>query len=453
MKKISLMILVPLIASSATGQFEVSAELRPRLEVRHGYRLLPHAGDAPAVFTSQRTRLNLGFRNDRLAIRMSVQDVRVWGDEQLYSSTGVFGDQASVDLKEGWMEVVLSNRTALRIGRQFLSYDDERLLARRNWNQNAITYDAVLCKYSHHGLTLHLGASLNNNSENTFGGDYNLYREVILLDTATGTIVTRKVALEPRIRSLDFLYVSKELGKGALSFLAMATGVQNPLSSGVVYVKGTYGLSYRLRTDLALVRLSSYYQHGSNCSGLRVSAYMLNAYALYRVGKVSVNGGIDYISGQDGLNNAPGYLSKDHFFDIFYGARHKYYGLMDYFSAMRSATAGGGLVDLMAGAGYAPATKLVIQLDGHYFLLQNRVPDPTAENGAALALDKGLAAEADLSLVFNWLPDLKVEGGFSVMLPGESMEKIQHFDDGGSRFSYWGWVMLTATPELFRSGN
>jgi hypothetical protein len=178
---------------------------------------------------------------------------------------------------------------------------------------------------------------------------------------------------------------------------------------------------------------------------------MLNAYMLYRTGKVSYNGSVDYISGQDGLNGDAGYSSRDHFFDIFYGARHKYYGLMDYFSAMRTATAAGGLVDLMAGIGYQPHPQLGIQLDGHYFLLQNRVADPTAADGQSLALDKPLGAEADISLTFRWMPELNLEGGFSVMMPTESMEVIQKIEKGSSRFSCWGWVMLTATPVLFRS--
>src|SRR5690625_5777295 len=64
----------------AIAQVTVDAELRPRFEYRHGYKTLFPDDVDPAIFVSQRTRLN-GFYNDEsLTFYLSLQDVRVWGD-------------------------------------------------------------------------------------------------------------------------------------------------------------------------------------------------------------------------------------------------------------------------------------------------------------------------------------------------------------------------------------
>ncbi|MCD4789983.1 MAG: hypothetical protein K8R37_08295, partial [Bacteroidales bacterium] len=141
------------------------------------------------------------------------------------------------------------------------------------------------------------------------------------------------------------------------------------------------------------------------------------------------------------------------FFDIFYGSRHKYYGLMDYFSNMRIATANGGLVDLYGGLKYKLSDKYDISLDYHYFSLQNRVSDPTAEDEINKSLKRTLASELDLAFGIKIFKEVKISGGFSFLLPTESLEKIQDVKPGSSKFAYWGWIMLTARPTLFSSSQ
>ena len=79
------------------GQLEINAELRPRAEVRHGYKAIPKEDAEAATFVSQRTRLNFYYSHSKFKVGISFQDVRVWGDEQLFNATGVYGDnQASI---------------------------------------------------------------------------------------------------------------------------------------------------------------------------------------------------------------------------------------------------------------------------------------------------------------------------------------------------------------------
>ena len=73
--------------ANVKAQLKIDTELRPRFEYRHGYKTLFPDNTDPAAFVSQRTRLNAGFKNEKLNFYLSLQDVRVWGDvPQLNSS-------------------------------------------------------------------------------------------------------------------------------------------------------------------------------------------------------------------------------------------------------------------------------------------------------------------------------------------------------------------------------
>ena len=49
--------------------------------------------------------LNFYYSHPKFKVGISIQDVRVWGDEQLYTATGAYGDNASLDMNEGWIEI------------------------------------------------------------------------------------------------------------------------------------------------------------------------------------------------------------------------------------------------------------------------------------------------------------------------------------------------------------
>ncbi|MEZ5199325.1 MAG: alginate export family protein [Bacteroidales bacterium] len=449
MKKIAFLLVILFSGFNGFSQFEISAELRPRAEFRRGYSQLPGQDAKFAAFVSQRTRLNFFYTHEKFKIGVSLQDVRVWGDEQSFSSTGVFGDNASIDLNEGWIELKAHKNGALRFGRQYLAYEDERLMALRNWNQSSITYDALLYKWSPQSWDIHLAFSFNANKENVFGDDYNLYSDVYYFDTLTQTIVTKKITLSSRIKSQNFIYVKKQFNDSFhISLITMATGMQNPVSTVTVYLKGTYGLFGQYKIRRLFIRGSAYFQNGKNISGKSVSAYMFNAKGELKLDPFTVNAGLDYISGHNASDESQDYQDRDHFFDIFYGARHKYYGFMDYFNNMRVATSNGGLADLFAGVSYNLKPNIKFNLDYHYFSLQNFVFDPTTADNNKIALDKALGTEIDFTFDIKILPEVGLKGGYSAMLPTETMEKLQKVEAGTSGFAYWGWLMVTAKPTL-----
>ena len=162
------------ISHSANGQFSVNAQLRTRTEVRNGLGNLVLKGSKSAVFTSQRTRLSLGHKWNRLTLGVSVQDIRVWGQDASSISNA---DGNKLMLHEGWADLILANKAdtsiksriidfmSLKIGRQELSYDDVRLLGNLDWLQQGRRHDMVLLKTVHKGYQVDLGFAYNQNTD------------------------------------------------------------------------------------------------------------------------------------------------------------------------------------------------------------------------------------------------------------------------------------------------
>ncbi|MEP6727715.1 MAG: alginate export family protein, partial [Bacteroidota bacterium] len=170
-----LLILLSSVAGfNARSQFTFSGQLRTRTEIRNGLGNLVLKGSAAAAFTSQRTRLVVGYKWDRLTFGMSMQDVRVWGqDASSISNT----DGNRFMLHEAWADLVLANKMdttikfklfdqmSLKVGRQELSYDDMRLIGNLDWLQQGRRHDMALLKTVHKGWQVDIGYAFNQNTD------------------------------------------------------------------------------------------------------------------------------------------------------------------------------------------------------------------------------------------------------------------------------------------------
>lgn len=163
-----------IMSFAAKAQFTLAGQLRTRTEIRHGLGNLVLKGADAAAFTSQRTRLGFGYKWDRLTFGVTVQDVRVWGQD---ASTISNADGNKLMLHEAWADLVLANKAdttikfklvdqlSLKIGRQELSYDDVRLVGNLDWLQQARRHDMALLKTVHKGWQVDLGYAFNQNSD------------------------------------------------------------------------------------------------------------------------------------------------------------------------------------------------------------------------------------------------------------------------------------------------
>src|SRR5690349_12020862 len=103
----AMMIMIIVAVTPCFAQLSVSAQLRTRSELRDGQGTPSVADTVPAFFTSQRTRVSIGFTGYRFKLYSVIQDVRVWGQDASTVNRVTPSGQSSLMLHEAWGEISL----------------------------------------------------------------------------------------------------------------------------------------------------------------------------------------------------------------------------------------------------------------------------------------------------------------------------------------------------------
>ncbi len=316
------------------GQFQLDAQYRIRGQVLHGYKKPAVKDVDPAIHIGQRTRLNFRFKNNNISTLLSIQDVRVWGDENIVNPTGVQGKSYNtIDVYEAWIQFKTGDHSHLKIGRQEMKYDDQRHISWRNWWDRGQTYDAILYRFKNKstGIQLDLSASYNSKKEDLFGNDY-----------SDGTDYFGSI--NP-MQTQSFIYLKKDFDNFYVSLTGIGAGYQKEGSKNVIYMTYTEGihLNYnatKKNKDGLFGKFNAFIQNGQNIQGKDISAHMLTGHLGYRTLKkrLELSAGIEILSGNDAYNTDANYQNTDHTYNLLYGARHPYYeGYMDWFVIPKSA--------------------------------------------------------------------------------------------------------------------
>ena len=404
------------ICASAFAQLKIEAELRPRFEYRHGFgTLFPDNADASA-FISQRTRLNTGFKKDYLNFYLSVQDIRVWGDVAQLNRA----DRNGFGVHQAWGELLFTPDFSLKLGRQVLNYDDQRIFGGVAWAQQARSHDAALLKYNKNKSSLHLGAAFNQDGESNTGN---------LLTTAN------------TYKSIQYAWFHQDWDLLSASFLFLNNGLQfiDPINADNNETRYSQTIGTHLKYASQRFGLVSnlYYQFGNDIGNNDLSAYLLALEANYKLeAKWSLIFGAELLSGND--NGAPS-NGENKAFSPFYGTNHKFNGLMDYFFVGNHAN-NVGLTDLYIGSIVGIGEKTSLNARVHNFLAAADLQNSDT---------KQLGVEADVVLNYNFKEDINIKAGYSHLFASEGMELLKtNFDDNTN---YWGWVMVTIKPTLFQT--
>ncbi len=399
---------VLILTSAARPQLSVSVQLRNRAEVRDGYKQLPLGDFSSAFFVSQRSRLSLGYTSDILKLKMTAQDVRLWGDDVKIGSSGT-GDQVTLGLFEGYAEIRIIPKLWLSIGRQQLVYDKEWIFATRNWNQNGISYDALLLKFNLPALDVHVGSTWNTLTEASQNNHYP----------------------PERYKTMNFIWIQpKPTPELNYSLFHLAAGSTKNETENILRFRHTSGLTAEYRKHNFNAWTSFYFQSGKNKAGIPVRAFLWDINATYLSGKFTPGLGLVYLSGNSETGDR---LKRDRLFDLHYGVRHRYLGGMDYFSDIPGSTQQGGVVDISGFLDYRFSKKTEIRNTLHHFQL--------AESNELTPTDKYLGFENDLVLKSRFSPWGTLEVGYLVLLPGTTMKTIQNRQE--SDFAQFAYVQLT----------
>ena len=446
--------LTVLSQNEAKAQLTATGQIRERTELRAGQGTLQKDGDKAGLFTSQRARLNIGFTGYRFKIYTSLQDVRVWGQDASSINRTTTEANNGILFHEAWGEIMLADTTStiqnisLKVGRQEISYDDQKVLGGLDWLQQGRRHDAIVFKFANKGWIADVGAAFNQNKELNTGNVYNG------VPTAYGAGTN---GIGTMYKSFQYAYLGKKFSFGDVSFLFFKddfnkyTSVTSgtPAVTTKVYGEGVWSRNttgfYFNTNPTRKINLtgSVYHQGGKDKDGRSMSANLASVTSTLQVGrKLFVGPGIDYLSGTDGTKAVTA-TSESNLFDPLYGTPHKFWGSMDYFYAA-NGFGKQGLLNYFFKVKYNAKDNLTFLLDVHAFEAAN-----TLSNGAGGKLDSYLGTELDLLVKYNLTKMINIEAGYSIMKATNSMAsaavKNITTPDLTPQFAY---VMLNIKPNF-----
>lgn len=407
---------------SQEERLDFTIQLRPRAEFRNGLFTPILESQTAAGFVAQRSRLGLKYsKGDKVSVGLQLQMVNTWGNEPQVQATA-----NSVSLFQAWVQFQLVPHLDLKLGRQVLSYDDERILGELDWNNAGRKHDAALIRYSKDRFRADVGFAYNQNSERMTDDFFS--------DSAS----------QP-YKSMEFLWLHYQATKAfSLSALAMNIGKQSRADSAMSALQ-TYGLNANFKEKKFDLNASAYFQSGQTnfktAAAQQTNAWMASLYGYYYfTKKFSMGLGSDYLSGRD-----MGSTSADNtVFNPLYGTHHKFYGSMDYFY-VSSPHKNVGLWDSYISASFKPTTNFSTSLSFHHFHAANKVLNYSGKVASDL-----LGNELDFGINYQLKSGIKIMGGYSQMFTLESMKYVKSISPAQNMKSIqnWAWLSVNFNPDI-----
>ena len=429
--------------------FDLGGQFRARY-VYQSYFAIPGASAAAVDFRANtpssvnefllfRTRVHAGY---------SPEDwLTIFGEGQNSSSTGDKRNpntqsDGPFDLRQGYVRVGGGKDLplSLKVGRQELSYGDERLIGSFDWDNNGRVFDAAKLRYEQNqfwvdGFISRVVMPNDNqfdqpNWDDWFSGIYGSTR-----------------ALIPNTE-LQLYFLADNASSGSPHDVTTAGKGNSPRD---IYTIGT-----RFQTlpgqlngwDLNGEFAGQFgdFQYASGTPGV-VNGQRLNqlAYATHLEGGYTIEAqdlkprlalGFDYASGDDNPND------KEHnTFVNLYPTNHKFYGAMDFLSWQN-------LIDPYFKASIIPVKDLTVALTYNAFWLAttsdflyqvNQAPRTTGGYGIHAQNGSFVGHEIDLVATYQPRKFLQIQAGFGHFFTGDYVnESLQ--SSGGARDANWVYV-------------
>jgi len=417
MKKLRVIILLILVGMSfdiQAQELDVNLQIRPRFEYRNGYKTLLPYGQEGTSEVSQRSRLNFNYKQEDLTVKLTLQNTRTWGDVP----TTATADKNGVAVFEAWAQYDFTPKWSARMGRQVLSYDNQRILGEQDWGQQAQSHDALTVSFHPENHHLDLGVAYNSDAENTFQTPY--------------TIANYK--------AMQYAWYHTTFDKIGASLLVLNTGYEyaNLQSKLLVDYKQTFGTYLTYKTDKIDTNLSAYGQTGKSADK-QVSAWNAAFNFGYNLTETFKAGlGYEFLSGKDSNDGSTVIKS----FNPLFGTNHAFNGYMDYFYVGGGHLNNVGLQDAFLKLNYN-VNKWQFALMPHVFLAAADVVTPLNEK-----MDSYLGTEIDATFGYNFKKDIVVSGGYSQMFGSKTLEFIKNPGDAGHT-NNWAWLMISVNPRIF----
>ena len=409
-----------LFSLNVMSQFSLEGEFRPRAEYRNGFGELIADTAEPGIGISTRARLNFGYKTEGYDLFVSLQDVMVWGENRqilpkdLDNSFSIFQAWATIKLGEGFL---------VKLGRQTIVYDDQRIFGGLDWAQQGRNHDALIFKYKKKQFIFDLGLAFNQDYSNPTGF------------ISSGNTYTTKGYFS--YKTMQYVYAKQSWKSFSGSILLLNNGFQEFAEDGVTqdgisnlqtigthldYKKGKFGAAANL-----------FLQTGKRQGTIDVKgAYLASIDFSYKISsRIGLGFGTEIISGNDANDGETGA-----FFPL-YGTNHKFNGFMDYFYVGNHANSI-GLTDFHVSTNFKFANKSSLLVKVLNFSGAQELASGT----------KYLGTEVDLVYTkkFN---GYALKAGYSQMFASDGMYELKGMTkDAAAETQNWAWVMLIIKPKF-----
>ena len=428
MKKLNLKIVAILVGfatiitqNSVYSQITFSGQYMGRAEMRHGYSTLADTSQDPGIFVSQRFRLGTEFKYDRIKMNFAIQDVRTWGSV----ANAAIDTKGLLSVYEANVDLLINKKWNVKIGRQSISYDDDRIFGTLDWAMQGRRHDAAIIKYHDSTWTADAGFAFNQNGESNKLTQYTVNN----------------------YKNFQYLWVNKKIGKGNYSFLFLNNGVaynklntSTGVTDSITAYSQTVGLRGEYKDDKFNFAGYAYYQMG-NVGAKKLSAYDASAEVGYKPikGLLFTLGG-EILSGTSQIDTAN---KVNNSFNPLYGTNHRFNGYMDYFYVGNHLNSV-GLVDGYLRISYAK-NKFIYSLNGHYFNTAADVLNPW-ETTSLTARKSHLGSEIDFTLLYNYCDGVSVQAGYSQFFGTGTLQQLKGSPNSIAVSSNWAYLMLIVRP-------
>lgn len=413
LKTIGLSIIGMISIGTYAQELDGSLQIRPRYEYRNGFKSLMPNGENATSFISQRSRLNFNFKQEKLKIKLTLQNVRTWGD----AGTTTTVDKNGVALFEAWAQYELNKEWSARVGRQVISYDNQRVFGEIDWAQQGQSHDAAVISFRPKNHQLDLGFAVNSNAEN---------------------LIAPTTPYTTNYKAMQYAWYHTQFSKLNLSLLFLNTGYQyaKPNNKLAIDYKQTFGTYLTYKENKWDTNLGLYGQSGKSNAN-NVSAWYFGAnlsYALTKKFKTTL--GYEFLSGKDQNKTSTDIKS----FSPIFGTNHAFNGYMDYFY-VGNHTNSVGLQDAFLKLSYTQ-NKWQFNIIPHLFYAPGTVLNGVEE------MDNYLGTELDFTTSYTIQKDITASGGYSQMFGTKTLEKLKSVTDA-SNSNNWVWVMISFNPSIF----
>ena len=415
------LLLMPMFLPAQEHRLTFDANFMTRGELRYGGLAPGNEEDDVqnrAAFILGRTRLGTEYEHGGFSGRVSAQYCGTWGDD------------GSISMYEAWLQFKSDPGFFVKVGRQDLSYDDQRIFGSDSWSMTGMSHDVLKAGYEGHGHKVHAFAAYNQNEENMSGGSY-----------FSGGFQSYK-ALE----ALWYHYDVKAWNLG-LSAIFLNVGMQGGFKgeeNEKVYQQQLAGGYLSFKPKHFAAEAAYYRQMGKDEGGIPIEAWMASTKLTATPSDHwRFTAGYDFLSGDDSFatpgEGEIGLIRHERIkgFNSIFGSHHKFYGAMDFFYV--TTYIGGftpGLQNAYAGVQWKPIPSIAVNASYHFLAVATKVRDMSRE----------LGHEVELAASWSFMENSSLSLGYTYMHGSELMEILKR--SSGNHNLHWGWLMLTVHPKL-----